>query len=140
MEGNLSRYIEAQASHYEQALSEIQSGRKRSHWMWYIFPQIKGLGSSSVSVYYSIENRKEAIDFLNHPVLGERLRQISTALLELEENDAHKVFGSPDDMKLQSSMTLFASVDPSVDSPFKKVLNKFFKGRSDDKTLQLMKE
>ena len=133
---SLTRFIEAQEHSYQQALAEIQVGRKTSHWMWYIFPQIKGLGFSQLSKYYAIQNIQEAQDFLTHPILGQRLREISKTLLAIEEQEANAIFGSPDDLKLQSSMTLFAIADVSADNLFQKVLDKFFNGNFDDKTLE----
>jgi len=138
MEQDLSRFIKAQEGSYEQALSEIKSGRKRSHWMWYIFPQYKGLGYSETSKYYSIKDLDEAKRYLNHPILGERLRSISKELLALNENNANRVFGSPDDLKLKSSMTLFATIEVSPENIFQKVLEKFFNGQADDNTLNLI--
>lgn len=140
MDKDLNRFIKAQEMDYEQALSEIKSGRKRSHWMWYIFPQYKGLGFSETSKYYSIQNIDEARDYLNHPVLGLRLIQITNELLNLDDNNATNIFGSPDDLKLQSCMTLFAFIDTSEEKPFQKVLDKFFNGRFDDKTFKLVEE
>ncbi len=140
MERELNRFLKAQEKDFEQALSEIKSGRKRSHWMWYIFPQIQGLGFSETAKYYSIQDLDEARDFLQHKVLGSRLREITAELLMLDQNNASEVFGSPDDLKLKSSMTLFASVDASEDKPFKKVLDKFFKGHFDQKTLNIIKQ
>jgi len=132
----LDRFIKAQEMDYEIALSEIKSGRKRSHWMWYIFPQMKGLGFSSTAQYYAIQNKKEAEEYLAHPVLGKRLLEISEALLEIKSNDAGRVMGYPDDMKLRSSMTLFYLV--SSEDIFKKVLDKFFDGKIDKKTEELL--
>ena len=134
---NLERFIDAQRSDYSVALSEIKRGRKQSHWMWYIFPQIQGLGFSSTSKYYSIKNIDEAEAYLIHPVLGSRLIEICHALLALETKDAHKIFGSPDDVKLKSSMTLFSEV-PGADKVFQSVLQNFFNGTKDGKTLQLI--
>jgi uncharacterized protein (DUF1810 family) len=134
---NLERFVEAQESDYAIALSEVKQGRKQSHWMWYIFPQVMGLGYTSTSIHYSIKDVDEAKAYLAHPVLGKRLIEISNALLHLETNDARKVFGNPDNAKLKSSMTLFSLV-PGADNVFQKVLNKFFKGRKDEKTLQLL--
>ena len=131
---NLQRFVDAQKNDYAIALSEIKNGRKRSHWMWYIFPQIQGLGFSSTSKYYAIKNSDEAKAYLEHPVLGKRLIQISNALLSSGGNNATSIFGSPDDVKLKSSMTLFASL-PDVDDVFKKVLDKFFGGKTDEATL-----
>jgi uncharacterized protein (DUF1810 family) len=134
---NLERFIDAQRTDYAIALSEIKGGRKESHWMWYIFPQLLGLGYTSTSISYSLKNLDEAAAYLRHEVLGKRLVEISNALLALETNDAHEVFGSPDDIKLKSSMTLFALV-PGADKVFQSVLNKFFDGKQDEKTLQLL--
>lgn len=130
---NLQRFLDAQTRDYDTALSEIRNGRKRSHWMWYIFPQIQGLGFSSTSKYYAIQNREEALAYLEHPILGKRLIEISNALLSLPGNNATSIFGSPDDMKLKSSMTLFASF-PDIDPVFKAVLDKFFGGKQDKPT------
>ena len=132
----LSRFIEAQEKSYSVALSEMRNGKKQSHWMWYIFPQIKGLGVSETAKYYSIENKAEAEAFIKHPVLGKRLLEISNVLLDLNSNDAHYIFGSPDDAKLKSCMTLFASL--GTDPVFQKVLDKFYNGAKDEKTLQLL--
>ena len=136
-DAGLKKFIEAQQRDYETALAEIRNGRKRSRWMWYIFPQVKGLGFSSTSQAYGIKNLKEAQLYLRHPVLGARLMAISGALLELETNNAGEVFGSPDDLKLQSSMTLFAAVKDS-DPVFQQVLNKFFQGKPDQQTLTIL--
>jgi uncharacterized protein (DUF1810 family) len=133
----LKRFIEAQQRDYETALAEIANGRKRSHWMWYIFPQINGLGFSSTSQYYSIADINEATAYFRHPVLGERLVAICQVLLALENTTATQVFGSPDDMKLQSCMTLFAAVKNS-DNVFQQILNKFFKGKPDSQTLIIL--
>lgn len=132
----LKRFTDAQQSAYPSALSEIKNGRKRSHWMWFIFPQIQGLGFSETSRYYAIKDLNEARAYLDHPVLGSRLIEISNELLKLAGNNATEIFGNPDDMKLRSSMTLFASV-PGADPVFRSVLNKFFGGEKDNKTLQL---
>ncbi len=140
MEQDLNRFIKAQENSYEKALSEIRSGRKRSHWMWYIFPQFKGLGFSETSKYYSIKDLDEAKRYLSHPILGERLKLITKELLALNENNANKVFGSPDDLKLKSSMTLFAAINTSEENIFNAVLDKYFNGQTDNKTLTLIKE
>jgi uncharacterized protein (DUF1810 family) len=107
--------------------------------MWYVFPQIKGLGFSQMSIYYSIQDIKEAKDYLDHPILGSRLKDITLEVLALKENNATRVFGIPDNLKLKSSMTLFASVDTSDDNIFVKVLQKFFNGEFDEKTIDLIK-
>jgi len=135
-EYNLERFIDAQEASYEIALSEITSGRKKSHWMWYIFPQVQGLGFSETSKFYAIKDIGEAKAFLEHPILGERLVRICNALLHLESDNAHNIFGSPDDLKLRSSMTLFSSLN--INPVFQKLLEKFFNGIKDDKTLQII--
>ena len=133
----LSRFIDAQQSAYNVALSEIKSGRKTSHWTWYIFPQVKGLGFSETSKFYGIESLDEASAYLEHPVLGKRLIEICEALLKLKSVQADEVFGRPDDMKLKSSMTLFAAV-PNSNVVFRAVLKKFFKGEQDKNTLRIL--
>jgi uncharacterized protein (DUF1810 family) len=134
---DLKRFLEAQEDDYATALAEIKAGRKRSHWMWYIFPQIAGLGFSSTSQFYAIKDRGEATSYLAHPVLGKRLVEISNALLEIEGKTASEIFGSPDDMKLKSSMTLFGALE-NTDSVFQKVLDKYFEGGKDQRTLGLI--
>ncbi len=138
-DNTLQRFIQAQQNQYETALSEMKKGRKRSHWMWYIFPQIKGLGFSEMSNYYAIQNKQEAEAYVTHPVLGKRLTEICEALLQLPDNNARNIFGSPDDLKLHSSMTLFASL---ADSPsvFTDVLKKFFSGNKDEKTIRILQQ
>ena len=136
-DGNLSRFLEAQKRDFPQALSEVRSGRKRSHWMWYIFPQLEGLGRSSTSEFYGIKDISEAEAYFHHPVLGSRLTEISNELLRLETANANAVFGSPDDLKLKSSMTLFANL-PGAPPVFQQVLEKFFGGSQDKKTLELL--
>ena len=133
----LNRFVNAQAEDYEQALAEIKAGRKRSHWMWYIFPQIEGLGFSSMSRRYSIKSASEARAYLDHPVLGPRLVECADAALSVDGRSAYEIFGSPDDMKLKSCATLFASVTPA-DSVFARLLDKFFEGKPDGKTLGLL--
>lgn len=136
---SLQRFIDAQKTDYKIALSEIKSGKKRSHWMWYIFPQIHGLGFSETSKFYALKSVDEAKEYLSHPVLGKRLIDISQSLLGLSTDNAHSIFGSPDDVKLKSSMTLFASL-PNADQVFQSVLEKFFYGEKDDKTLKIINE
>ena len=138
MASDLSRFVKAQQYDYEQALQEIRSGRKRSHWMWYIFPQIQGLGFSSTAQYYAIRDLQEAKDYLAHPVLGPRLREISSALLSLEGLSAHQIFGFPDDLKLRSCMTLFRLADLE-DSLFEQVLEKYYDGIPDSKTVDIVR-
>ena len=136
---DLKRFLEAQENDYARALAEIKTGSKRSHWMWYIFPQIAGLGFSSTSKFYAIENRTEAESYLAHPNLGARLVEISNALLEIEEKTASQIFGSPDDLKLKSSMTLFGALE-ETNPVFRKVLDKYFDGEEDRRTLELLDE
>jgi len=138
-QGALKRFIDAQKTDYALALSEIKNGRKRSHWMWYIFPQIRGLGFSETSRFYSIKNMHEAEAFLNDAILGQRLIEICNELLKLKTDDAHQVFGSPDDVKLKSSMTLF-SLLPDTNPVFQSVLDKFFHGLKDSKTMEIIGE
>ena len=136
---SLQRFEDAHRQDYETALAEIRRGRKTSHWMWYIFPQLKGLGYSPTAQYYGIENLAEAEAFLAHPVLGPRLREISAALLELESCDALAVMGSTDHFKLRSCMTLFLAADPTAEV-FQHVLDKFYQGRPDGRTLGLLQK
>ncbi|MBD2720746.1 DUF1810 domain-containing protein [Hymenobacter armeniacus] len=135
-ENSLQRFLDAQQASYPTALAEINSGRKRTHWMWYIFPQIQGLGLSETARFYALRDRAEAAAFLQHPVLGARLLEISQALLDLSSNDPYRILGSPDDMKLKSSMTLFASLQ--VHPVFQRVLDKFYAGEPDNKTLRII--
>lgn len=122
---SLDRFISAQQHYYEIALKEIKQGRKQSHWMWYIFPQEAGLGHSEMSKRYAIKDADEAAAYLAHPLLGSRLIEISHAVLMINNKSANEIFGSPDDLKLRSCMTLFASV-PNADPIFDKVLEKYF--------------
>ncbi|WP_295668152.1 DUF1810 domain-containing protein [uncultured Mucilaginibacter sp.] len=136
-DNTLTRFLDAQRNDYATALSEIKNGRKRSHWMWYIFPQIKGLGFSQTSGFYAIKDKEEAIAYLNHPVLGGRLIAISKELLNLPVSNANAIFGKPDDLKLRSSMILFAAL-PDTHPVFEAVLMKFFGGIGDGTTLELL--
>lgn len=135
---NLDRFLTAQESVYSEALGEIKRGKKTGHWMWFIFPQIEGLGLSSISVFYSIKSKEEAIAFLNHRILGVRLVEISQALLAHKGKTALDIFGSPDDMKLKSCMTLFSLITDEA-SVFQQVLNIYFNGKSDDRTARILK-
>ncbi|MNJ98974.1 hypothetical protein D3C87_167450 [compost metagenome] len=134
---NLERFIAAQKSVYQTALNELKAGKKQSHWMWYIFPQIQGLGYTEISKRYAIQDLDEAAEYLEHRMLGPRLILLSHVLLGLETSDAHKIFGSPDDLKLKSCMTLFSQV-PSADPVFELVLKKFFNGLKDHITLKIL--
>jgi uncharacterized protein (DUF1810 family) len=135
----LSRFVQAQESDYESALNEITAGDKRTHWMWYIFPQFRGLGKSGTSRHYAINSLDEAKAYLAHPILGPRLVACAEAALRVEGRSATQIFGSPDDLKLRSSATLFASVS-SNGSVFHRVLDRFFNGIADERTLQLVRE
>lgn len=134
---NLFRFLNAQEDTYQVALKELQEGRKRSHWMWYIFPQLKHLGHSYNAKYYGISGIEEATAYLQHPILGQRLREVSTAILNLPTNNANEVFGGIDSLKLRSSMTLFDIESP--DNVFSRVLDKYFNGQRDNKTITLIK-
>jgi uncharacterized protein (DUF1810 family) len=139
MATGLDRFKEAQKQDFDIALKEVMAGHKRSHWMWYIFPQLAGLGMTETSRYYAIKNMKEATDYLMDNELGTRLTEICKALLELETNDPNKIFGTPDDLKLFSSMTLFDAV-PATFPIFGRVLDKFYAGERDTRTLELLKQ
>jgi uncharacterized protein (DUF1810 family) len=134
---DLSRFLKAQEHDYERALSEIKGGEKRTHWMWYIFPQIDGLAFSSTSKHYAIKSIEEAKAYLDHPVLGPRLLECAEAVVRVEGRTATEIFGSPDDLKLRSCATLFASVSPSG-SVFHRLLAKYYESSSDEKTLRLL--
>ncbi|MBB5395183.1 DUF1810 domain-containing protein [Mucilaginibacter sp. AK015] len=135
----LERFREAQERDFETAYQEIQSGRKRSHWMWYIFPQLAGLGMTETSRHYAIKDIQEATAYLLDQTLGSRLVKICEELLKLETSNANEVFGSPDDLKLRSSMTLFDAV-PATFPVFSRVLDKFYQGKRDERTLSLLKD
>ena len=136
---DLNRFVQAQEQVYPQALSEIKRGHKRSHWMWFIFPQIDGLGSSSTAKFYAIKSKDEAKAYLNHPLLGRRLVECAEVLLKLQGKSAEEIFGYPDDLKLRSSVTLFASVS-EPDSVFSRVLDQYYGSQPDVKTLELLKQ
>jgi len=131
---DLDRFVRAQAPDYARALSELRAGQKKSHWMWYIFPQIEGLGGSAMSRRYSIKSEAEAKAYLDHPLLGARLRECFAAVLNIDGRSALEIFGSPDDLKLRSCATLFAAV--SDESVFQGILEKYFGGKSDEETLR----
>jgi uncharacterized protein (DUF1810 family) len=134
---DLERFVQAQEADYTQALAEIRGGRKRSHWMWYVFPQFEGLGQSPTSRRYAIKSVAEADAYLKHPVLGPRLLECCEAVLAVEGRSAHEIFGSPDDLKLRSCATLFACVSPAG-SVFDRLLERYFQGRRDEATLRLI--
>lgn len=138
---DLTRFIEAQEQTYELALSEVKAGQKTGHWMWFIFPQIEGLGFSETSKFYAIKSMGEAKAYLKHPVLGKRLAEITKLLLDLDTDNAMLIFGTPDDKKLHSCMTLFAIADEeNSDNLFKKVIDIFFRGKYDKNMLHILEE
>jgi uncharacterized protein (DUF1810 family) len=131
---DLQRFIDAQNGVYDEALAELRAGAKRSHWMWFIFPQVAGLGFSAMARRYAIASRLEAQAYLAHPILGPRLIACTRAVCRIEGRSAHQIFGSPDDLKFRSSMTLFAAI--AEDGFFAEALQKYFGGRPDEATLQ----
>ena len=136
---NLNRFLKAQKNVYQTVLAELKNGRKRTHWMWYIFPQIDGLAKSSTSKFYAIKSKEEARKYLNHPVLGTRLVESSEAVLAVEGRSISEIFGYPDDLKLKSSMTLFDSI-AETSTVFDRLLDKYFQGERDRKTLDILEE
>jgi len=134
---DLERFVRAQAPDYARALAELRAGQKRSHWMWYVFPQIEGLGGSAMSRRYSIKSAAEARAYLDHPLLGPRLRECFAAVQNIDGRSALEIFGSPDDLKLHSSATLFAVV--SGEDVFEDVLRKYFAGEGDEETLRRLR-
>lgn len=136
MSNNLERFVDAQKDTYSRAYKEICNGRKETHWMWFIFPQIIGLGESEMSDYYAIKSEEEVVEYLNHEVLGPRLISITEALLNLSDVDAYSIFGGIDSLKLKSSMTLFYLV--SENPLFASVLNKFYDGELDSHTVDML--
>jgi uncharacterized protein (DUF1810 family) len=135
---DLERFVAAQERDYHRALAEIRSGRKRTHWMWYIFPQFAGLGASQTSQHFAIKSLDEASAFLNHPILGPRLTECAEATLAIEGRSATDIFGTPDDLKLKSCATLFDLVSPKP-SVFERLLAKYFDGERDSLTLAAVK-
>lgn len=136
---DLNRFLEAQLQTYENALREIRQGSKQTHWMWFIFPQLRGLGFTDYNIFYGIENLKEASLYLNHPILGKRLVEITQAMLEIENKTALEILGRPDERKLKSCMTLFGLL-PETHECFRQVLVKYYNGIKDEKTLQILKQ
>lgn len=133
----LIRFLEAQNQVYLKALSELKKGKKDTHWMWYIFPQLKGLGSSEMAQYFGMKDWNEATAYLQHPVLGRHLIEISSVVLQLEGKTVTEIFGTPDDLKVHSCMTLFANVE-NTHPLFSQVLEKYFNGLQDEATLLLL--
>jgi uncharacterized protein (DUF1810 family) len=134
---DLSRFVTAQAPIYSQALEELRRGQKETHWMWFIFPQLAGLGKSPTAVHFAIQNLDEAQAYLTHPLLGPRLLECCAAILHVRGKSARAILGSPDDLKLQSSMTLFASV-PGAPPTFSQVLTQYYASHPDPKTIELL--
>jgi uncharacterized protein (DUF1810 family) len=137
---DLARFLDAQEGDYDRALAEIRRGRKTSHWMWYVFPQLRGLGQSAMSQRYAIGSLEEARAYLDHPVLGRRLIECAEAALAVPDRSAHEIFGSPDDLKLRSCATLFAAASPVRPSVFDAIIDKYFDGRGDEATLRLLRD
>lgn len=135
----IERYLSAQENVYEQALDEIKKGKKLTHWMWFIFPQLRGLGFTEYNIYYGIENLKEAGQYLNHPIVGSRLVEITEVLLQIENKTALEILGRADERKLKSCMTLF-SLLPDTFECFRQVLDKYYNGELDENTLEILKE
>lgn len=134
----LQRFVEAQAPVYKTVLKELSVGKKSSHWMWFIFPQLRALGRSPTAKYYGLENAAEALAYWQHPVLGQRLLECTQLVLAHQGSTVHDIFGSPDDLKFRSCLTLFAQVAP--DEPvFGQALGCFFDGRPDEATLDLLR-
>jgi uncharacterized protein (DUF1810 family) len=133
----LNRFIAAQLDIYAQVISELKSGHKQSHWMWFIFPQIQGLGSSRTAKHYAIRDLQEANEYLSHPIPGLRLIECSEIILNIKGLTASNIFGYPDDVKLKSSMTLFAAIE-NTNPIFEQVLDKYFDGSKDNKTLEIL--
>jgi uncharacterized protein (DUF1810 family) len=138
-ETDLERFVEAQDSVYATVRQELRAGRKATHWMWFVFPQLRGLGHSATARYYGIESASEALAFLAHPVLGPRLRECVELVLGIEGSTVHRIFGSPDNLKFHSSMTLFATVAPN-DPLFRRALEKYYGGERDALTLARLRE
>ena len=137
MSYELARFVDAQAPHVDTVLAELAAGRKRTHWMWFVFPQLRGLGRSEMARHFGLQSLDEAGAYLAHPILGERLRACVAALLAVHGRSAHEIFGSPDDLKLRSCLTLFRAVD-GPDSVFARALEKYFDAQPDPMTLQLL--
>ncbi len=134
----LERFAQAQQPVFPDVMAELRAGRKESHWMWFIFPQLRGLGRSTTALYFGIRDIDEARDYLRHPQLGARLHECTELVLGHRELTAHAIFGFPDDLKLCSSMTLFSCASPNPDSVFQKVIDSFYAGNRDQKTLDLL--
>lgn len=137
---NLERFVTAQSDTFHIALAELQAGHKQRHWMWFIFPQLRGLGLSETAKFYGITDLDEARAYLSHPILAPRLDQVTRAVLTSDAQSLRQIFGSPDDLKIHSSMTLFAVASSQKDSPFRAALESWFSGRMDDRSLAIIGE
>ncbi|MRG54440.1 DUF1810 family protein [Phyllobacterium sp. SYP-B3895] len=135
---NLARFVTAQAPVYQQVLLELRAGLKQSHWMWFIFPQLRELGRSSTAKFYGIASLDEARSYLDHPLLGSRLEECTNTVLAIRGTTLHGIFGSPDDIKFRSSMTLFSLAAPGTDSPYQRALDYWCDGVPDKNTLALI--
>ncbi|WP_433836295.1 DUF1810 domain-containing protein [Flavobacterium anhuiense] len=136
---DLDRFLEAQRETYGNALREIRAGSKQTHWMWFIFPQLRGLGFTDYNIFYGIENLQEATQYFNHPILGRRLEEITGAILQIENKTALEILGRADEKKLKSCMTLF-SLLPDTSECFRQLLDKYYHGELDENTLEILKE
>ncbi|NOQ80755.1 MAG: DUF1810 family protein [Gammaproteobacteria bacterium] len=134
---NLERFIEAQHQMYDDVINELKNGQKRSHWMWFIFPQVKGLGNSAIAQKYAINSEGEAYAYLSHPILGKRLRECTKLVVDLTGKTANKIFGYPDVLKFKSSMTLFKHVATDAEL-FQKAIDKYFNGTEDQLTIDIL--
>ena len=137
---DLQRFVQAQESVYGQVVKELTAGRKASHWMWFVFPQIQGLGRSWMAQQYAIHSLDEARAYLAHPVLGSRLEECTRLMLAVKDRSATEILGSPDDLKFRSSMTLFAQAAGQPQSPYEEALNRFFEGQPDTLTIERLSE
>ena len=136
---NLKRFVDAQSFTYDRALKEIKNGRKLSHWMWFVFPQFHGLGKSRTSIEFSLNSSEETISYLKHPILGPRLIEITKLFLSTENKTAFEILGSPDDLKMNSSMTLFAGIQSEIDL-FDSIIGKYFEGERCSLTLKMLED
>ncbi|MBF4491539.1 DUF1810 domain-containing protein [Flavobacterium sp. MR2016-29] len=137
LDDGIERFVAAQQNVYQQALNEINNGKKQSHWMWFVFPQIRGLGFTDFNVYFGIKDLKEAQQYLSDPILGARIIEISQAVLSQQGKTALEIFGNPDQRKLKSSMTLFSQIQ-NTDLVFQKVLDRYYQGSVDEKTMAIL--
>ncbi|MGN6544234.1 MAG: DUF1810 domain-containing protein [Aureliella sp.] len=137
MSDEFAHFVEAQQPVYDDVVSELRAGRKRSHWMWFVFPQLLGLAPSAMSRRYALDSTDSAKRYLQHPVLGPRLRECTQLVLDAHDRSAEEIFGYPDDLKFRSSMTLFALAEPA-DDLFQRALDQYYGGHRDEKTLELL--